>query len=206
MRGTCYIVGAGEVTARGLRPQRGDLLIAADGGYGALRSLNLRPHVVVGDMDSWPAPIAGVPLLRFPARKDDTDLSLAIRLGRSRGYRRFLLYGATGGPRDDHFLAALQLMGGWSARGCHMQLIAPGFTVFALTDGALMIPANEGKTVSVFSHSPYSRGVTMRGLDYEAHGLTLRHDFPLGVSNAGTRAGRALISVKRGTLLIYVQA
>lgn len=205
MRGTCYIVGAGDVSPRGLHPQKGDLLIAADGGYGALRALKLRPDVVVGDMDSWPKPIAGVPLLRYPVRKNDTDLSLAIKLGYRQGYRRFRLFGVTGGPREDHFLAALQLMGGWSAKGCRLHLIDRRFTLYTLTDDSLLIPATAGQVVSVFSHSRHSRGVSLRGLDYEVDDLTLSHHFPLGVSNAGTKCGRALIGVEKGTLLVYVQ-
>ena len=32
---TCYIVGAGDFTARGFAPGPGDLILAADGGYRA---------------------------------------------------------------------------------------------------------------------------------------------------------------------------
>ena len=33
---TCYIVGAGDFTARGFAPGPDDLVLAADGGYRAL--------------------------------------------------------------------------------------------------------------------------------------------------------------------------
>ena len=204
MKGTCYIVGAGDMTPRGLEPQDGDLLIAADGGYHALRRMGLRPDLVIGDMDSYQGQIVGVPLLRFPVRKDDTDLSLALKLGKSKGYRRFKIYGASGGQREDHFIAALQLMGGWSEKGFSLQLITPGYTIYALTDSCLLISSNPKYTVSIFSHSALSLGVTLKGLNYEAENINLSHGLPLGVSNAMGPTGRAVICVKKGTLLIYL--
>ncbi|MEZ7872768.1 MAG: thiamine diphosphokinase, partial [Eubacteriales bacterium] len=158
--------------------------------------------IVVGDMDSATRKVVGVPLLRFPVRKDDTDLSLALKLGSLAGYKRFRLYGAGGGPREDHFFAAIQLMAGWSRRGMAIRLIASSFTLYAITDGSLIIPTISGKTISVFSYSPESSGVTLLGLDYEENNLTLRHDVPLGVSNAAA-GRRAFISVRRGTLIIW---
>lgn len=202
MKGICYIVGAGEFTPRGFSPKEGDLVIAADGGYQSLTALGLRPGIVVGDMDSVTQDIVGVPLLRFPIRKDDTDLSLALKLGRLAGYRRFRLYGAGGGPREDHFFAAIQLMAGWSKRGREIRLIAPRFTLYALSNASLFLPTRPGGIISVFSFTPESLGVTLRGLDYEENNLTLRHDIPMGVSNAAA-GSRALISVRQGTLIIW---
>ena len=202
MKGICYIVGAGEFTPRGFLPKEGDLVIAADGGYQCLAALGIHPGIVVGDMDSATRKVVGVPLLRFPVRKDDTDLSLALKLGSLAGYRRFRLYGAGGGPREDHFFAAIQLMAGWSRRGMEIRLIASAFTLYAITGGSLIIPTIPGKTISVFSYSEESSGVMLRGLDYEKNNLTLRSDVPLGVSNAAA-GRRALISVRRGTLIIW---
>lgn len=202
--GICYIVGAGEVVPRGLFPRKGDLVLAADGGLQALERLGVRAHALVGDIDSLGAVPAGIPALRFPVRKDDTDLSLAIRLGMQQGFRRFHLYGVAGGPRTDHFLAATQLMGGHSAKGLSLRMVARRFTLDTLTDGCILLPAFKGGTVSVFSLSPVSRGVSLRGLDYEANALTLTSHFPLGISNRAV-SGRIAVGVRHGTLLIYRQ-
>ncbi|NLC33196.1 MAG: thiamine diphosphokinase [Clostridiales bacterium] len=202
-KGTCYIVGAGDMTSRNLQTKNNDLLIAADGGYLHLSQLGLRPDFVIGDMDSFHGQVIGVPLLRFPVRKDDTDLSLALKLGRKIGYNRFKIYGASGGQREDHFIAALQLMGGWSKEGYSLQLIAPHYTIYTLTDSCLLLTQKAGYTISVFSHSANSLGVSLKGLSYEARNISLGHSHPLGVSNAIGPSGRAVICVKKGTLLIY---
>lgn len=201
--GRCFIVGAGAVTGRGLAPRPGDLLIAADGGYGKLLSLGLRPHAVVGDMDSQQGPVLGVPLLRFPVRKDDTDLALAIRLGRRMGFGCFRLYGVSGGEREDHFLAALQLMGGLAEQGLRLELVAPAYTIHALYNESRLMAARPGSTVSVFSNTTVSRGVCLRGLNYEADDLCLESGRPLGVSNEA-RASRILVGVKEGCLLVFI--
>ena len=50
--GTCYIVGAGEFYDRSFTPGEGDLVIAADGGFGTLSDRGTAMDLVVGDFDS----------------------------------------------------------------------------------------------------------------------------------------------------------
>lgn len=134
---TCYIVGAGDFTPRGFAPVPGDLVLAADGGYRALYSLGYTPDLLLGDFDSLgdlPLP-PGLPVLRFPARKDDTDTGLALRHGLDRGFRDFALYGCAGG-RVDHLLANLQSMARVSRLGATIRLAAPEYDAWALTGPA----------------------------------------------------------------------
>ena len=134
---TCYIVGAGDFTLRGFAPVPGDLVLAADGGYRALYSLGYTPDLLLGDFDSLgdlPLP-PDLPVLRFPARKDDTDTGLALRHGLDRGFRDFALYGCAGG-RVDHLLANLQSMARVSRLGATIRLAAPEYDAWALTGPA----------------------------------------------------------------------
>ena len=139
---TCYIVGAGDFTPRGFAPVPGDLVLAADGGYRALYSLGYTPDLLLGDFDSLgdlPLP-PDLPVLRFPARKDDTDTGLALRHGLDRGFRDFALYGCAGG-RVDHLLANLQSMARISRLGAAIRLAAPEYDAWALTGPAPSTPA-----------------------------------------------------------------
>lgn len=134
---TCYIVGAGDFTPRGFAPVPGDLVLAADGGYRALYSLGYTPDLLLGDFDSLgdlPLP-PDLPVLRFPARKDDTDTGLALRHGLDRGFRDFALYGCAGG-RVDHLLANLQSMARISRLGATIRLAASEYDAWALTGPA----------------------------------------------------------------------
>ena len=139
---TCYIVGAGDFTPRGFAPVPGDLVLAADGGYRALCSLGYTPDLLLGDFDSLgdlPLP-PDLPVLRFPARKDDTDTGLALRHGLDRGFRDFALYGCAGG-RVDHLLANLQSMARVSRLGAAIRLAAPDYDAWSLTGPAPDAPA-----------------------------------------------------------------
>lgn len=222
---TCYIVGAGDFTPRGFAPVPGDLVLAADGGYRALCSLGYTPDLLLGDFDSLgdlPLP-PDLPVLRFPARKDDTDTGLALRHGLDRGFRDFALYGCAGG-RVDHLLANLQSMARVSRLGATIRLAAPEYDAWALTGPApdapapatpaapgalapaavLALPPRPGGTlVSVFCHGDRAEGVTLTGLAYPLSDAALAGDFPLGVSNRRLEGRPATVSVRRGTLLIF---
>lgn len=77
-------------------------VIAADSGAVSLEAAGLLPDILVGDMDSIPAAVlaameeAGVPLRQVPARKDFTDLELALDVARERGTTNLVLCGVTG--------------------------------------------------------------------------------------------------------------
>ena len=216
---TCYIVGAGDFTARGFAPGPEDLVLAADGGYRALYRLGTTPDLLLGDFDSLgdvPLP-ANLPVLRFPVRKDDTDTGLALRYGLEQGFRDFALYGCAGG-RVDHLLANLQSMARVSRLGASVRLAAPDYDAWALTGPAapgaplapaavLTLPPRPGGTlVSVFCHGDRAEGVTLTGLAYPLSDAVLTDDFPLGVSNRRLDGQPATVAVRRGTLLIFQSA
>lgn len=157
---TCYIVGAGDFTPRGFAPVPGDLVLAADGGYRALYSLGYTPDLLLGDFDSLgdlPLP-PDLPVLRFPARKDDTDTGLALRHGLDRGFRDFALYGCAGG-RVDHLLANLQSMARVSRLGATIRLAAPEYDAWALTGPAPDAPAPDASapdTLVLHASAPHA--------------------------------------------------
>lgn len=200
---TCYLVGAGDFTARDFSPRAGDLIIAADAGYLALESIGVRPDLLVGDFDSMTDRPEGVPTVVFPVEKDDTDMGLALSEGWERGYRDFVLYGADGG-RMDHYLANLQMMGGASRRGAVVRMVCADYDVYALTENTFTLPARDtGTVVSVFCHGAQAEGVTLQGLKYPLHRATLTCDHPLGVSNE-VIAKETSVTVESGTLLVFV--
>ena len=169
---TCYIVGAGDFTPRGFAPVPGDLVLAADGGYRALYSLGYTPDLLLGDFDSLgdlPLP-PDLPVLRFPARKDDTDTGLALRHGLDRGYRDFALYGCAGG-RVDHLLANLQSMARVSRLGAAIRLAAPEYDAWALTGPAPDAPASRPSAPD--ASAPDASGPAPHAPDGPAATLTL---------------------------------
>jgi thiamine pyrophosphokinase len=198
---TAYITGAGAFTTRGFYPGRCDIVIAADGGYEALSRHGIRPNMVLGDMDSIKGLPKGVTRLRFPARKDETDIALGIKLLESRGCRRFKLYGALGG-RMDHSLANFHLLAGLAQRGLKGLIVAPDLTAWSLSSATIALPPlPRGTLLSVFAWGGPAKGVSLKGLKYPLSDADLSPYEPLGISNEALGGGIE-VSVRNGTLLI----
>ena len=193
---TCYIVGASPRCAS-FTPDESDLVIAADGGHETLARMGSTPHLAVGDFDSS-APPVGIPTVRHPVDKDDSDTVLAVKEGIARGYEYFLLYGCTGG-RPDHTFAAVQTLYHIAREGFHGYLVGDGMVSTVIVNRSLHFAPNG--TVSVFSLTDESFGVTIEGLRYTLSDAQLTNDIPLGLSNHGD-GGAAKIAVREGALYV----
>ncbi|MDO5022318.1 MAG: thiamine diphosphokinase [Eubacteriales bacterium] len=199
----CYIVGSGE-WPQNLKIKKGSFIIAADGGYDILMSKGIRPHILLGDMDSIKKIPNNIPLLRFPVRKDDTDISLAIKLCRRLRFNNVVLVGISG-SRYDQFTATLQLMANASQKGINISAELPGQRLYALHNGTLKLnKLKKNKVLSVLAPYSLAKGVDIKNCSYGLTNAVLSNAFPLGVSNLGTGES-PIISVREGTLLIFVE-
>ena len=217
MEPKCVIISAGSFPNIEIDLGEGDLCIACDAGFKYAQQLGILPDLIVGDFDSakeaGPDVTRGIEeialsdpdrIIKLEVKKDDTDTLRAVKIGLSKGYRKFYLYGALGGSRLDHSLANIQTL---------LFIKRNGGTGYIMTaDTMLMVAENEtihfhrGNTgmISVFSLSEMSKGVTLKGLMYSLDKATLTNDFPLGVSNEFIIDEEAEITVEDGTLLITV--
>lgn len=204
MEHICYIVGAAPLDGRLPRPGAGDILIAADAGYAALRAAGFTPDLVIGDFDSLGAPPEHPNVIPHSPIKDDTDTILAIRWAMERGYRRFALYGVLGGKRLDMTVASFQTLQFLKFHGANGTLVGDGWNVALLDHGTLRFPPEAKGTVSVFCAGAPCSGVTLRGLKYTLDDGTLTGGYPVGVSNSFT-GEPAEITVKKGMLYVLWQ-
>ncbi|MBP3588167.1 MAG: thiamine diphosphokinase [Clostridia bacterium] len=201
--GICYIVGAGEDYGLDFALRPGDYLIAADGGFARTEAAGLTPDLIIGDFDS----LGRVPLADhvrvLPAVKDVTDTYAAIQLGLEQGYRRFRLYGCTGG-RFDHTMANLQTTAELAEQGVECVIVDQRQLITALSCGTLEFGPEHRGFVSVFSHTDRCTGVTLKGLKYELENAELTNRFPLGVSNEFLGIP-SRITVKDGIVLLVLE-
>lgn len=180
----------------------GDFIIAADKGCEILNSHSVEPHITVGDFDSS----AFVPeknVVVLPTEKDVTDSHAAVNIAIEKGFDEIYIYGGMGG-RPDHTFANYSLLASLAEKGISAYLIGEGFLVTAIKNGTLTVHGGKGKTVSVFSWSEKSKGVTLKGLYYPLENAVLKNTFALGVSNSFSET-EAEISVKDGILLIMYE-
>jgi thiamine pyrophosphokinase len=186
-----------------------DLIIAADGGARYCLELGLTPHLVVGDFDSLdPVSLqllaqAGVELVRYPERKDFTDLELALQHARQRGADEILVLAALGG-RWDQTLANLLLPASESLYSTHVTLIDGAQEIHLLRLGErLELHGRPGDTVSLIPLTGDAAGVTTHGLEYALSEETLYFGSTRGISNVLVDES-AWVSLQEGLLLCVV--
>lgn len=195
----CVIFGAGEFDRELVGLRSDDFIIAADGGYRFTSQMGLKPGLVIGDFDSLDGPPRGENVEIHPVRKDDTDLALAVRRALDLGFKNFIIHGALG-RRTDHSFAAVQVLIHIARCGGQALLMGKPFSMCVIKNSSLGFSGEFNGLISIFALEK-SKGVSIRGLDYEADGVVLDIDRPMGVSNAF--AGRpARVSVEDGLLLV----
>lgn len=198
---TCYIFSAVEMKNNFPKPDKDDLIIAADAGYLNVQKAGLRPDVIIGDFDSSEKPSTDTPIETFPILKDDTDTMLAIKYGFNSGYKRFAIYGGLGGERTDHTVANIQSLAYIADHGGEGFLVGENETFTLIKNSSITLHSEKGKTLSVFAYGGIAEGISIKGAVYETDNLTLTPFFPLGVSNK-LKENSATVGVKSGCVLI----
>ena len=197
----CYIFGAGDMAPLRHRPEPGDYVIVADGGWLTCCRENIVPDLLLGDFDSLGSKPDFPHVEQFPVEKDDTDMMLAIKRGLALDHRAFHIYGGLGGKRTDHTIANMQALVYLARRGAEGWLYGNGETYTAIHDGAITLAGRPCGILSVFCLGADAEGVTIRGAQYDVEKAVLSADFPLGVSNHFVGAP-ITVSVRQGSLLI----
>jgi thiamine pyrophosphokinase len=190
-----------------LQLQPDEILIAADGGARHCLELGLTPRFVIGDLDSLDdshlqkLTALGSQIVRYPARKDFTDLELAIQYALKLGATEIVIQAALG-ARWDQTIANLLLPAAFT--GVHVHLVDGNQEIHLVRDAEeLLLHGQPGDTVSLISLSPQTRGITTQNLEYPLQDETLYLGSTRGVSNV-LLDKQAKIYVKEGLLLCTI--
>lgn len=188
-----------------------DRLIAADGGALHCLRLGLQPDIVIGDFDSLePETLAqledgGAELRRYPARKDETDLELALFAALEEAPTEIIIYGALG-MRWDMTLANLLMLGHPAFQQFSVTLV-DGCQRLRLLHGGetLLLHGEAGDMVSLIPLTPDTAGIRTQGLEYPLQGEALTFGGTRGVSNVLV-ASSARVSLDQGLLVcVHIQ-
>jgi len=183
-----------------------DVVIAANGGTRHCQELNIKPTIVIGDLDSLKKSEIitlkedGAQIITHPQRKDETDLELALLHAQKLDVDEVIIFAALGN-RWDMTLANILLL-------THAQLTKQTITI---TDGRqelhLLYEMSEitlyglpGDVVSLLPLRGDAHGVTTQGLEYPLQKGTLQFGSTRGVSNV-MREERVTVSLDKGLLL-----
>ncbi len=194
---------------RRLRP--GDRIICADGGAHHARFIGLTPDVVVGDMDSLDPALrveleaAGVRFEMHPARKDETDLELALRLAIGEGASEIEVWAMLGG-RLDQSLANLLLLARPEWATARLRMVDGNQMAWPLHSGQeAAIEGSPGDLLSLVPLSPLVSGVTLDGVEWPLRAANLYFGSTLTISNRLT-GPVAHLCLEEGLVLVIHQS
>jgi len=180
------------------------MFIAVDGGAQHMHALNLKPHAIIGDMDSlrddpW-LNDSSIEKIKFPQDKNQCDGELAVEWAFEHRCRKVLLLGAWGG-RIDQALGNCALLMRYPGR---LALWDDGILVLAVANGqAAVLPVPAGTAASIISFQP-GTAVRTQGLKYPLNDEPLRSPTH-GMSNVVVDS-RPSVSVTKGAVLVCMEA
>jgi len=181
-----------------------DMIIAADGGLAHIQALDLKPDLLIGDLDSvtpgqvrW-AEQQAAEVRRFPQDKNETDLELALVAAAAANPRHIIVTAALGGRLDQTlaniFLLNLPQLAKIDAR------IEDGRQEVLIVRQWIELLGELGDTVSLLPLSPLVKGITTNGLEYPLNNENLAFNHTRGISNRMTGT-TARIEIQSGTLI-----
>jgi len=186
-----------------LRPD--DFIICADGGTHHALTLDVRPNLIIGDMDSvekghlQKLQEAGVQLELFPRDKNETDLELAIAHAVKLGRGQILIVAALGG-RLDQTLANISLLAD-PLHASHDIRLDDGVEEIFFCRKQVQIHGRGGDIVSLIPWGGAVQGIQTQRLKWTLNNETLYPDKTRGVSNEMI-SEFASVEIQSGLLLV----
>ena len=178
----CLIVAGGDYAP--IEPEEGDFILACDKGYAWCRREGITPNLILGDFDSYGGALPeGVPVLRYPVEKDDTDTMLAVRRASEQGFEAVRLCCCFGG-RVDHLLSNVETLHYAVTLGMEAEAYDESTYLRVLRPGIYTLPYRKGQSLSLIALTEQVAGLTIRGAKYEVENAVLRKPTTLGQSNA----------------------
>lgn len=173
-----------------------DFWIGADRGALYLAEQGITIDIALGDFDSvTKSEYALIEkhakfIDKHPAMKNQTDLEIAIEMGKKKEASEFYLFGVTGG-RLDHELMNLQLLYPLLQQGKRAVILDKGNHIEMLAPGSYPVEAGGYSYISFLAFTPEVTGLTLTGFLYPLENKTVHWGSSLCISNE--------LSQKKGT-------
>lgn len=196
----------GEAPSRALcrrLAREADMIIAADGGANIARRYAIRPHVIIGDLDSVSSETQrffSTSSILYVSDQDSTDLEKALTFTAGQRIPRATVVGATG-KRLDFTLGNLSVLWAYTAF-IDLTFVGDGWKAMPVGRKRTVV-ARKGTTVSLIPFGACS-GITLRGLKYPLRNASLNVG-EIAVSNVVQRSPFS-VQVKRGRMLLVILA
>jgi len=186
--------------------QTSSLVVAADGGIHNCKSLGIQPNIIIGDLDSIPSDEltiyhdTGVEVIRYPTRKNETDLELALQYTLKHDVSEVIIIGGLG-ARWDMTLTNILLLAHPIFAGLKIRLLDGNQELVLLQTGVPSVMHGQpGDNISLIPLAGDVSGVITEGLEYPLKNETLKFGSSRGVSNVFIQE-QAQVIYREGILL-----
>jgi len=183
--------------------EKGDILICVDGGYDFTLSMGLKPHYLIGDLDSFTSgkksniyKSEGIEIISYPREKDFSDFELSLKKAEELHPEKIFVYGATGG-RIDHQIVNIILLAYYHIP---MIFIDRGIEVYNVLK-EIILEGKKGKVCTLISFGDVIKVKLMRGFLYSMEGEILKPS-SRGLSNEITKDEIRLEIEGKGVILL----
>ena len=200
MKNRCVIVGSMNVDSKIQDYLEDSFVIAADGGLLNLEKSNITPDLILGDFDSLGFEPEGENVIKYPVKKNDTDMMLAVKKAIDLGYKEIVIFGGCGG-RLDHTLANINTMVYALEKGANISILDSQNDMY-ITDDALRLSRRDKDNISLFAIEEKAV-VDIEGAKYSGKNIVISNNTTLGVSNSFAD-DEVKISVVEGMILVVV--
>ena len=195
----------GELAAYRNIIQDSDLIFCADGGTNYAYQLGIMPDCIIGDLDSIEPEVyawytaQGVEFIKYPARKDLTDLQIALHLAKERNVAEIIMLG-TMGKRLDHTFANLYAGINLVLQGIKISHYTPDCWVY-IANQDIIIEGEPGDLVSVLALTDEVHGARETGFEYNLTDPIMKNSQPYAISNV-LSGHRGIIEIETGVLAV----
>ncbi|MCX8094592.1 MAG: thiamine diphosphokinase [Caldisericia bacterium] len=146
------------------------LIISCNGGYFNSVKLNIKPDLIIGDLDSINH-IKFENKITFPKEKDKSDSELAVDYLIERGFKEIEFWGAIG-DRIDHTLFNISLLVKIYKEGCRGLIFHPPFYIF-LIDKSYKFQKKEKGIISFYPITFEIKNLKIKNFKYELNGKNI---------------------------------
>ena len=181
-------------------------IVCADGGALHARALGLKPHTIVGDLDSLTTVqvaefrAAGAEVIQYPPEKDETALELALHHCLDIGAVSVVILAGLGG-RFDQTLANIFLLTLPMLSDMQISVVDGEQVIRVLHPGTHEITGQPADTISLIPLTSSAGGITTKNLKYALRDESLTVGPARGISNV-MLANTAEVAFRSGSLLL----
>jgi thiamine pyrophosphokinase len=202
------VLGGDENNTKYFRDEilKADKIIACDRGADYLYALEIKPDVLIGDMDSINKNVynyfvkKNVSLKVYNSIKDQTDDFIAFRCAFQDYNCSVLNVYAFEGGRMDHFISILMNAERSISKGERINFRGKNYTIYSFMNN-MELNTKRGEIISIFTFSEAITG-NCDGLFYNISNRKFKQCESIGISNKAIE-NKVYISIQKGKLTLF---